>query len=321
VNVRSAIRLARAAVSEGRARRSSRQVGIVLVYHRVAEAGGSPAFELSPAVGRAAFREELRYLRRRYHVVAPSQLAGAITGRRPGERLPVAITFDDDTRSHVDDAAPNLDELGIVGGFYVGGSSLHGDARPWWETLQLAVDHDRVPPGLPPRETEAALRREPRAIRRLGAFIEGLEPSARKAVADELAAATSDLPQDPGLDEPALELLAARHEVGFHTRTHDRLAPLGDTELAVALTDGKAAVEAAIGRLVDAIAYPHGSVDARVAAAAGSAGYTLGFAGLNRAARATDQRLLVPRLDPWHDSLGTFAATVAAAALTRRPPP
>jgi peptidoglycan/xylan/chitin deacetylase (PgdA/CDA1 family) len=317
LNAHAALRLARARVAEERARRSRRRVGIALIYHRVAEAGGSPAFELNPAIGRAAFRRELAYVRRRYRVVSPSDLPHAVATRRTGERLPVAITFDDDTRSHVDEAAPALDELGLVAGFYVGGWSLHPGARPWWETLQLAVDHGRLAAGLPlpPSDAEAARRREPGALRRLGAFVEALDLATRRDVQAELAAATDDLTADPGLDEHALRSLAARHEIGFHPRAHDRLVPLGDVELAAALTDGRHALEDVVGRGVSSVAYPHGAADERVAAAARAAGYTHGFAGFNRAVSASDDALLLPRLDPWHTSLGTFAITLSAATL------
>jgi peptidoglycan/xylan/chitin deacetylase (PgdA/CDA1 family) len=317
VNARDALSFARTTAAELRARRSSREVAIVLVYHRIDEVGGSSALELSPAVSRSAIRQELLYLRRRYRIVAPSAICEAIAARSRGERLPVAVTFDDDTRSHVDDAMPLLDELDIVGGFFVGGGSLHGDARPWWESLQLAVDHGRLGAGLslPRLDVDAALRREPYAIRRLGSFVETLEPAARRSLQAELAAPTSDLPAEPGLDADALRRLAERHEVGFHPRSHDRLELLADAELVKAVTEGRHEIEQAIGRALSSIAYPHGSADARVAAAARAAGYASGFAGSNRAAVASDDALLIPRLDPWHTSLSTFAATVAAAAL------
>jgi peptidoglycan/xylan/chitin deacetylase (PgdA/CDA1 family) len=321
MRVPAAVRLALAAIAEQRARRSTRRVGIVLVYHRIAEASGSPALELSPAVGRSAFRREVAYLSRRYRIVAPSEIPASMASRKPGERLPVAITFDDDTRSHLDEAAPVLEAHRVVGGFYVGGWTLHGALPPWWESLQLAVDHARIPGGLlPADQTAAALARKPGAIRLLGALVEGLEPDVLQVVRQELAAATSDLARDQGLDERALRVLAAGHELGFHPPAHDRLQPLGDEQLAAALTAGRADLERVIGKPLRSIAYPHGSADARVADRARAAGYELGFAGSNRAACATDDPLLLPRLDPWHTSLATFAATLAAAALTRSPP-
>jgi peptidoglycan/xylan/chitin deacetylase (PgdA/CDA1 family) len=311
-------RLLQAALLEERVRRSNRDVGVVLVYHRVAEVSGAHDLELAPAVGRSVFRAELAYLLRRYAVVPPTALPEATGARRPSEPVPVALTFDDDTRSHVEEVLPVLAALGAVAGFYVGGWSLHGDPRPWWETLQLAVDHGRLrPDDLPeaPGDVAAALRRDPGALRRLGREVEMLDPVARRSLARRLGSLTAGLPTDPGLRERELGELVGQHEVGFHTRAHDRLVALPDGELARALVHGRAELEAAIGRPVDAIAYPHGDADARVAAAARSAGYALGLDGRNRALTTANDRLLLPRLSPSHSTLGIFALTLARATL------
>lgn len=311
--------LLQARVAEERARRSASHAGIALVYHRIAVHAGDRTLELTPAAGRDVFRAELDYLHSRYDIVAPSGLLDAARVRKRGARLPIAITFDDDTQSHVDEALPALDSAGVTAAFFVGGWALHGDGRPWWERLQLAVDHGRLEPGEPPlREADvaAALRREPGALKRLGRGFEELEPERRRRLEERLAQATAGLPGDAGLDHSALALLATRHEVGFHTRAHDRLTRLDDDALAAALTDGRDALAEAIGRRVDAIAYPHGDADKRVAEAARAAGYTLGFAGRNRALTAADDRLMLPRLDPSHETLGVFALTLARAALS-----
>jgi len=311
--------LLQARIAEERARRSTQPVGIALVYHRIDAQPGARAFELNPAVGREAFRLELEYLQRRYDVVAPSALLSAAAARERGARIPVGLTFDDDTRSHVDEALPALETAGMSAAFFVAGWALHGDGRPWWERLQLAVDHGRLEPGDPhlsAHDVAAALQRKPGALKRLGREVEELEPGERRSLELWLAEATEDLPGDDGLDRAALALLAARHEVGFHTRAHDRLSMLGDDKLANAVTNGRDALAAAIERPVDAIAYPHGDADPRVAEAVRSAGYTLGFTGRNRAFTAADDPLLLPRLDPSHETLGVFALTVARASLT-----
>jgi peptidoglycan/xylan/chitin deacetylase (PgdA/CDA1 family) len=316
ISLRELARLTRCAVVEREVRRSDRTVGVALVYHRVAGATGSPDREVAPALGRRAFEAELEYLLRRYAVIPPSELPAAIWARRSGDPVPIALTFDDDTRSHVDDVLPALASAGAPAGFYVAGWRLHGDARPWWELLQLAADHGRLEPSVPPLTATAVTavsRREPGAIRRLAHELELLEPRARRAIEADLATRTNDLDADAGLDDDALRLLAARHEVGFHTRAHERLTTRDDAALEAALLDGRTALEQAIGRTIDAIAYPHGDADERVAAAARGAGYALGLAGSNRAATSADDRLLVPRLSPWHTTLGTFALTLARA--------
>ena len=318
MTARSRARLLRAALLERRVRRSERRTGAILVYHRVAQATGDRTRELSPAVGREQLAAELRHLASRYRVVPPDEVHAAVRSRRPGERLPVAVTFDDDTRSHVDEALPVLRSAGLVAAFFVGGASLRGGPRPWWESLQALLDAGRTPAGvpLPAPLVEAALRREPGAIGRLGLAVESLDPEARRDLERTLAASLPDDGGDPGLDDRALRDLAAGQRIGFHTLWHDPLPSLGDDDLRRSLEDGRAELARRVGRDVDLIAYPHGAADDRVAAAAAAAGYRLGFAGRNRAVSAADGPLLLPRLDPWHDSLGTFALTVARAMLT-----
>jgi peptidoglycan/xylan/chitin deacetylase (PgdA/CDA1 family) len=305
VSVRERSLLLQARVAEERARRSARGAGIALVYHRIDARSGNRDFELAPALGRDTFRAELEYLQRRYAVVSPSALPSATTARRRGDRVPVAITFDDDTHSHIDEALPALASNGIVAAFFVAGWSLHADGRPWWELLQLAVDHGRLEPELA----------EPGALKRYGREVEELPADERRSLERRLADLTDDLPLDEGLDRTELAVLAAHHEVGFHTRAHDRLSRLDDDHLARALTDGRDTLAEAIGRPIESIAYPHGDADHRVAGAVRAAGYTLGFAGRNRALTAADDRLLLPRLDPSHASLGMFALTLARATL------
>lgn len=65
--------------------------------------------------------------------------------------------------------------------------------------------------------------------------------------------------------------------VGSHGMEHEDLTKAGATPLAEALDASRVALEAITERPVDAIAYPWGRVDARVAAAARRAGYRVGF--------------------------------------------
>ncbi|HEY3185716.1 MAG TPA: polysaccharide deacetylase family protein [Gaiellaceae bacterium] len=68
-------------------------------------------------------------------------------------------------------------------------------------------------------------------------------------------------------------LAAVGWEIGSHTCTHPRLTRLDDDALAIELRESRASCERALGRPCDSLAYPFGDFDARVAAAAGRAGY------------------------------------------------
>jgi peptidoglycan/xylan/chitin deacetylase (PgdA/CDA1 family) len=73
------------------------------------------------------FERQLGYLRRRRHVVS---LADAVTGRVPGGRPAVAVTFDDGYRSVLTEAAPRLARLGFPATVFVPTRYL-GDRNRW----------------------------------------------------------------------------------------------------------------------------------------------------------------------------------------------
>lgn len=69
------------------------------------------------------------------------------------------------------------------------------------------------------------------------------------------------------------ELSDAGWEIGSHTRSHPHLTRIGDHDLARELLESREACEAALRRPCRSLAYPYGDVDARVIAAARTAGY------------------------------------------------
>lgn len=149
---------------------------------------------------------------------------------------------------------------------------------------------------------------------RSGASVEGLVAvsfddgeSAQLPAAAELAAAgipstvyvTVDFLGTPGyLDAAGLTDLAAVPgiEVGSHSVRHVHLDVLSGSELGAQLRDSRAALEDGIGRPVLGLAYPHGSHDRRVMAAAADAGYVSGAAVRNALSHEREHPLSVSRL-------------------------
>jgi peptidoglycan/xylan/chitin deacetylase (PgdA/CDA1 family) len=289
----------------------------VLVYHRVGGAGsGDPAREILAAVSGSVFERQLRHVRRHYRVVAARELLDAVRRRRRGQRFPVAITFDDDLASHVRDALPALRKADTTATFFLGGSSLHEPRPFWWEDLQRAVDERLVASSALPHVAEADLRaalgRFPKAIFRVAAAIERLEPAQRDEVAAALRATVGPNGADGGLRSDDVQtLVRAGCDVGFHTLRHDKLPALSDAALADALHDGREELASVAGHPLDAISYPYGKADERVADAARAAGYRLGFTTRrNRVTPETDP-LLIPRVAP------TMSAGKTALRLAR----
>jgi peptidoglycan/xylan/chitin deacetylase (PgdA/CDA1 family) len=323
--MREGARHARAFVIRWSARLAARPRGVVLLYHGLADVAGNPSSEILPARAIATLEAHVRHLRRHYRLVPPSELLEATRSRRRGRRIPVALTFDDDLRSHVSHAAPLLRRLDVPAAFFLCGASLARPWRFWWEDLQAVLDSAAlVPDALPGirRETVgAALAGEKRAAKRLASEIEQLTAAARANVATVLRTVAGEVGPQAGLRGWEARVLAdSGFEIGFHTRRHDGLPELGDEQLEAAFADGRAELETAVGRALTAVSYPHGRADERVAAAARSAGFRWGFAGGERAVAADDDPLLLPRVSAIADSSGAFAVEVARLISRRTAP-
>lgn len=287
-------------------RLSGRHAGLVLVYHALAEEDGDRSRELVPPHGVALFETQLRHLATHYRVVGVEELPRAAAARRRGQRFPVAITFDDDLASHARLAGPILSRRGMPATFFLCGASLERPYSFWWQRLQRAVDLGLEVPV------------EGRGIHEQAKRIETMSVEERVAVAERLGNELGPEPEDAGLRVAQVrELVAAGFEVGFHTLHHDRLTDLDDAALAAALTEGRAHLEAVVGRPLTAIAYPHGKADRRVAAAAHGAGFRLGFTGRYEPVVTTSESLLLGRIEPTLGSVADFALQLVRALLIR----
>lgn len=288
-------------------RLSPRRVGLVLVYHRLADAPGDPGRELVPAHASVRFEAQLRHLAACYRIVPLEGLQRAIAARKPGRRFPVAITFDDDLASHVHVAAPMLERSRAPATFFLCGATLGGPRAFWWQRLEHALAEGvRLPvPGADAHEVAAQ--------------IEAMTPEQRSEIEGLLSASSIPWPEEPGLRaEDVRALVDAGFSIGFHTLRHDRLTGLGEVSLANALDEGRALLEEAAGVPLTAIAYPHGEADERVAHAARAAGFVLGVTGRYQAVAPESDPLLLGRLEPTF-ATDTYFAAQLARALLRKP--
>lgn len=297
-------------------RLSGRKAGVALVYHAVQAVGGDPERELVPAHAAALFDAQVRHLVRHYRVVEAAELQDAARRRRRGGRFPVAITFDDDLRSHWEIVLPILERHRATATFFLCGASLDAPFAFWWERLQRA--YDAGSPGLHVLAPGRGSSGERSTLHELGLAIEELHPAARARVAEALAEIVGPDPETSGLRREGVRALAsAGMTIGFHTRAHDALSLLeDDADLARALTEGRDALSALAGGPVDTIAYPHGRADARVADAARSAGFRAGFTTRHIAVTPSDDPLLQGRIGPSLRSVGALSLQLAHA-LTR----
>ena len=299
-----------ATVIRWRLRASPARVAGALVYHQTfrAQARGE---QVVPGIAAAVLELHLRHLRRSYELVPASQLHGAMLTRRRGRQIPIAITFDDDLASHLEVAAPLLQRLGCPATFFLTGAGLDEPHSFWWQRLQAAADR-----GLDPRpalRTAGLFAGAEQSLVGLARDVERSPETVRAAVAEELSRLIGGDPPEYGLTRSQIRSLAhAGFEIGFHTRDHRPLPELADDELARALHDGRAALEEATRQRLRVLAYPHGSADERVAAAASSAGYTDGFGGPDRSITPRAARLLLGRIELLLEDPSAFELALAS---------
>jgi peptidoglycan/xylan/chitin deacetylase (PgdA/CDA1 family) len=197
-----------------------------------------------------------------------------------------------------------------TGTFFLSGASLERPFSFWYERLQHAFD-ERVP-GLAALVTGIEGATEPTGIHELGLLVERLSQDDRDAVARRLLDALGSDPPDAGIRHDQVRQLAeGGMTVGFHTLRHDSLSWIPDDRLEAAMFDGREALEAAAGRPVTTIGYPHGRADERVAAAASRAGYEAGFTTLEVAVTPFSDPLLQGRIGPSRRSVGGMAILLA----------
>jgi peptidoglycan/xylan/chitin deacetylase (PgdA/CDA1 family) len=292
--IKRLLRLPAAAIARYVLRWTGLRAGLVLVYHDVTPEPGSVSGGPVQVTPRHAFAAQMRHLRRAYRVVGVYVVLAAAAGRRRGARFPVAVTFDDDLPSHVDVAMPVLVGLRMPAMFFVGGRGLAAAGELWWETLGralaagLADDLARdlgidAPAGSDDTGASVAWALAERVLE--------LAPDEREAWRQRLESRLGEPPEVHRLTQSGLRaLVEAGFELGFHTRRHENLVQLDDTELAGALSEGRDDLADIAGRALTALAYPYGRVDERVARAASRDGFELGF--------TTREECVTPRTDP-----------------------
>lgn len=303
---------------ERECRRSDRRVGLALLYHGVARNQGDGRTEVVPDLACDLLGKQLEYLRRRYEVVPIGELRARVGARTRGQRIPVALTFDDDLQSHVAITAPLLADMSLAATFFLTGSSLHEHLSFWWHDLQAVVDRGDGSWEAFKHELMQTLAWDcaDADIHQIAYAIGMAPPRERDPIADLLRQIAGPPAANNGLSaEGVRELVKGGFEIGFHTRHHYFLQALDRKELESAMREGLEELETVVGYRPTAIAYPYCKADFRVASAARDAGFTLGFVCRSGPATATQNPLLLDRVSGETESLGRFAWRLALASL------
>jgi len=278
---------------------------LVINYHRILP---TPDALLGSEPDVATFRWQMELLSSCFNVLP---LGAAVQASADG-RLPsraVCITFDDGYRSLHDLALPVLAEFGLQATVFI--TTGHIDQGNMWndrivETVQAmpADQLDLTDLGLGTHALHGVAQRRA-AIATLTERAKYLPPAARQAVVDRLGVLAG---QGPGPElmltrEMVLNLDRNGIEIGAHTVSHPILTSLDDAAARAEIADGKAELEAILGKPVPMFAYPNGKVgkdfDARHVAMVREAGYDAAFTTEVGAITRNHDRYQLPRSRPW----------------------
>ncbi len=297
---------------------SGRRCGVAVMQHRVEPRPGDPAHEFTPPLSVADFDDQLGWLVRHARVVPADRLQSEAADRRRGARFPVAITFDDDTASHVEHALPVLRRRGLPATFFLNGIALGTPRRYWWELLQVGRDQGWAWSSLIPETTHRAAQAQ--AHEAVGPYemsvaVQEMDPDERRAMTAELLDRFGAR-APAGLEPDAIRALDdGTRSVGWHGHRHEPLSLLDTEALAAELDEGRSELERVLGRPMRTIAYPYGRASTTVAEAARGRGFTTGFTTVPAAVTPSDDPLLLGRIDGCTATTGAFALAVAVAVL------
>jgi peptidoglycan/xylan/chitin deacetylase (PgdA/CDA1 family) len=252
------------------ARHLAGQQGAILRYHSVTDDEDSTLAYLDHGlmVSSAAFRAQLRYLRRFYTVLSLDELVDRLHDGRPLPYRAVAITFDDGYRDNYTQAYPLLRAEGLPATFYVTTGCLDGGPPLWTAKLRFMV-----------RQTKRASVALPAS---LGSTVEIRSGATRQQLFTELVIALKNVPSTQRLslldeladafdvtDFSALarimmtwdqvrEMSRSGMTIGAHTVSHPNLPNTGYAEAAQEIAGSRDTIAAAVGKPVAHFSYPNG---------------------------------------------------------------
>jgi peptidoglycan/xylan/chitin deacetylase (PgdA/CDA1 family) len=271
----------------------------VLTYHRVLPQERRQRYPLPDlVVTPETFRQHCRILGHHFEMLTLAQAFAAWSTGRRTDRPIAAMTFDDGYRDNAEYAAPILAETGLPATFFVIAGLVGTEASPWYDRLGRAlaflIREQRLTPDiialLGGNPDEVPGRAD---VRRLVGQAKLQPPAERRNTLAQIEQTTGGAHLDAQLDDDRImsfdtlrQLVAAGHEIGSHSDTHEILPLLDSPTLEQEVAGSRRRLEKHLGVRVQSFCYPNGDVDRRVARAVTEAGYTCAtstIAGVNSA--------------------------------------
>jgi peptidoglycan/xylan/chitin deacetylase (PgdA/CDA1 family) len=242
---------------------------VILLYHRIAEPMTDPH---SLCVSADHFAQQLKVLRRQYHVVSLQDLRRCLETGCLGRRS-VVLTFDDGYVDNLTNARPLLDQYELPATFFIPTGFLGRTRMFWWDELALLAFHSPLPDCLVVTDHEgehrwdvgpASLERRQQLHDELYWLLQALDEEAREAALMQLRAQLlATEVADPGsrcMGEAELRELSRGEllEVGAHSVTHPVLSELTPEAQQREIQESQRVLQEILGRPVTSFSYPYG---------------------------------------------------------------
>jgi peptidoglycan/xylan/chitin deacetylase (PgdA/CDA1 family) len=244
--------------------------GAILRYHSVTDNESATLAYLDQGlmVTRAAFRAQLRYLRRFYTVMSLDDLVEHLHRGRPLPPRSVAITFDDGYRDNYTQAYPLLRAEGIPATFYVTTGCLDGGPPLWTAKLRFMVRRTKLhrvalPEPLGPAASIEGPADRQALFTRLVVALKNVPSVSRRALVDDLAAAF-DVTDFGALTEIMMtwselrEMSGDGMTIGAHTVSHPNLPNTPADEALAEIAGSRDEIAAQLRVPVVHFSYPNG---------------------------------------------------------------
>jgi peptidoglycan/xylan/chitin deacetylase (PgdA/CDA1 family) len=284
-------------------------------YHYVAERAPDEPRAIFP-VTTDALAAQVELLSREYELVSRDELLAAVTGDADLPARACVLTFDDGLRCQYELALPVLERLRAPAIFFVPGRPLAEqrvlEVHKLHALRERLADEElraRLPDGLPEVSAEEAQTHyrydTPEAAALKFLLNIRLPAGRRRELVDSLFA--TEFPDETAFadelymdGDQVAELEREHRAVGSHSYAHEPLATLSNGELEGDLERVTQLLEEITGSRPRAFSYPYGTretVDPRVAAEVGAAGYHIAFTMRREVNKSLTEPLLLGRLD------------------------
>ena len=205
---------------------------LVLNYHRIGDALGSPFDRGLWSASAEAFAEQVRFCKAQLDIIDPADLPRVLAAGRGRHAM---ITFDDGYRDNYQTALPILRGEGVTATFFVATGFIDAPSLPWWDEIAWMARTSRCDALQLPAWFDAPIRfDEPEreaAVRRLLRRYKEMPAQDTAAYLDAVADAAGTGRADPRSGEALWmtwdmlrEMQAAGMTIGGHTVNHPVLS-------------------------------------------------------------------------------------------------